>query len=150
MMWRDLDNFSSGSVCMVLASDYYDKEDYIRNYDEFLTLVSWIAMKIPFLDLKAPHEELRKEMREAFERVLHSGWYVRGNEVTQLENEFSNYAGTQLSVAYNDMRTPESILQPKARALSNSILSIPIGPHLKLSDADIVIQVLRSHLDAGV
>lgn len=38
MMWRDLDNFSSGSVCMVLASDYYDENDYIRNYKEFLSL----------------------------------------------------------------------------------------------------------------
>lgn len=38
MMWRDLDNFSSGAVCMVLASDYYDEADYIRNYDQFLAL----------------------------------------------------------------------------------------------------------------
>jgi dTDP-4-dehydrorhamnose 3,5-epimerase-like enzyme len=38
MMWRDLDNFSSGSVCMVLASTYYDVDDYIRNYEEFLAL----------------------------------------------------------------------------------------------------------------
>jgi len=38
MTWRDLNNFSSGSVCMVLASEYYDAEDYIRNYDEFLSL----------------------------------------------------------------------------------------------------------------
>ncbi len=36
MIWRDLDNFSSGSVCMVLASEYYDEADYFRNYDEFL------------------------------------------------------------------------------------------------------------------
>ena len=35
MMWRDLDNFSSGSVCMVLASDVYMESDYFRNYDEF-------------------------------------------------------------------------------------------------------------------
>lgn len=35
MMWRSLDNFSSGSVCMVLASDIYAEEDYIRKYDEF-------------------------------------------------------------------------------------------------------------------
>ncbi len=34
-MWRDLDDFSSGAVCMVLASDVYLVEDYIRNYDEF-------------------------------------------------------------------------------------------------------------------
>lgn len=36
MMWRELDNFSSGSVCMVLASNLYSEEDYYRNYDEFL------------------------------------------------------------------------------------------------------------------
>ena len=35
-MWRDLGDFSSGAVCMVLASDVYVKEDYIRDYDEFL------------------------------------------------------------------------------------------------------------------
>jgi dTDP-4-dehydrorhamnose 3,5-epimerase-like enzyme len=35
MMWRELDNFSSGSVCMVLASDYYTESDYLRTYDEF-------------------------------------------------------------------------------------------------------------------
>lgn len=36
MMWRDLDNFSSGAVCMVLASEHYDEVDYIRDYDQFL------------------------------------------------------------------------------------------------------------------
>jgi dTDP-4-dehydrorhamnose 3,5-epimerase-like enzyme len=36
MMWRDLDNFSSGAVCMVLASDYYDEQDYFREYADFL------------------------------------------------------------------------------------------------------------------
>lgn len=35
MMWRDLDNFSSGAVCMVLASEHYDEADYIRDYDQF-------------------------------------------------------------------------------------------------------------------
>lgn len=35
-MWRDLEDFSSGAVCMVLASDVYKKEDYIRDYKEFL------------------------------------------------------------------------------------------------------------------
>ncbi len=35
-IWRTLDDFSSGSVCMVLASEGYDKEDYIRSYEEFL------------------------------------------------------------------------------------------------------------------
>jgi dTDP-4-dehydrorhamnose 3,5-epimerase-like enzyme len=35
-VWRNLDDFSSGSVCLVLASEKYDESDYIREYDEFL------------------------------------------------------------------------------------------------------------------
>ena len=46
---------------------------------------------VPFLDLRAPHEELRAELREAFERVLDSGWYILGNEVKQFEQEFAKY-----------------------------------------------------------
>jgi dTDP-4-dehydrorhamnose 3,5-epimerase-like enzyme len=36
MMWRELDNFSSGSVCLVLSSELFDPEDYYRDYDLFL------------------------------------------------------------------------------------------------------------------
>ena len=35
-VWRDLDDFSSGAVCLVLASEVYQAEDYIRDYNEFL------------------------------------------------------------------------------------------------------------------
>lgn len=35
-IWRTLDDFSSGAVCMVLASEGYTEEDYIRNYNEFI------------------------------------------------------------------------------------------------------------------
>lgn len=34
--WRELENFSSGAVCMVLASEVYDESDYIRDFDTFL------------------------------------------------------------------------------------------------------------------
>ncbi|WP_099290776.1 FdtA/QdtA family cupin domain-containing protein [Butyricimonas sp. Marseille-P3923] len=34
-IWRDLDDFSSGSICMVLASEKYDESDYIRDYKKF-------------------------------------------------------------------------------------------------------------------
>jgi dTDP-4-dehydrorhamnose 3,5-epimerase-like enzyme len=37
MIWRELDNFSSGSVCMVLASNLYDETDYYRDFDEYLS-----------------------------------------------------------------------------------------------------------------
>lgn len=34
-IWRELENFSSGAVCMVIASEVYNEEDYIRSYSEF-------------------------------------------------------------------------------------------------------------------
>lgn len=37
-IWRTLDDFSSGAVCMVLASEGYSEDDYIRNYDDFIKL----------------------------------------------------------------------------------------------------------------
>jgi hypothetical protein len=40
MLWREISNFSSGSVCLVLASDYYDEDDYYRDYDEFREAVT--------------------------------------------------------------------------------------------------------------
>lgn len=41
-LWRDLDNFSSGSICMVLASDVYDENDYFRDYEKF---IDWKSKK---------------------------------------------------------------------------------------------------------
>jgi hypothetical protein len=40
MVWRELDNFSSGSVCLVLASERYDEADYYRDYNDFLNALS--------------------------------------------------------------------------------------------------------------
>lgn len=39
LTWREIDNFSSGSVCLVLASEYYDPLDYYREYEPFLQAV---------------------------------------------------------------------------------------------------------------
>lgn len=38
-IWRTLDDFSSGAVCLVLAEDLFDEKDYIRNYKDYLTYV---------------------------------------------------------------------------------------------------------------
>jgi hypothetical protein len=39
LLWRELDNFSSGAICLALASAPYDEADYLRSYVEFLTAV---------------------------------------------------------------------------------------------------------------
>ena len=35
MVWREIENFSSGAVCLVLASEHYDRDDYLYDYEEF-------------------------------------------------------------------------------------------------------------------
>lgn len=45
MTWRELDNFSSGSVCMVLASEFYTEADYMRNYSDFMCEVHSAALR---------------------------------------------------------------------------------------------------------
>lgn len=42
MIWRELDNFSSGSVCLVLASNIYEESDYYRDYDEYVSSLARI------------------------------------------------------------------------------------------------------------
>lgn len=39
LVWREIDNFSSGSVCLVLASEFYRESDYYRKYEDFLKAV---------------------------------------------------------------------------------------------------------------
>ena len=39
-IWRTLEDFSSGAVCLVLASELFDEEEYIYDYDEFLQITS--------------------------------------------------------------------------------------------------------------
>lgn len=40
-LWRELFEFSSGAICLVLTSEIYIESDYIRNYDDFLSWKSW-------------------------------------------------------------------------------------------------------------
>jgi dTDP-4-dehydrorhamnose 3,5-epimerase-like enzyme len=43
MVWREMDNFSSGTVCLSLASDYYDADDYIRDHGKYLEAARSLA-----------------------------------------------------------------------------------------------------------
>jgi len=49
--------------------------------------------RVPFLDLRAPYLELRNEIDDAVHRVLESGWYLLGEEISALETEYATYVG---------------------------------------------------------
>jgi dTDP-4-amino-4,6-dideoxygalactose transaminase len=52
-------------------------------------------MKVSFLDLRAQHAEIEQELESAFRRVLHSGWFILGEEVSAFEREFAAYCGVK-------------------------------------------------------
>lgn len=47
LVWREIDNFSSGSVCLVLASEYYSEDAYFRDYETYLQVVRQPANAFP-------------------------------------------------------------------------------------------------------
>ena len=53
---------------------------------------------IPFLDLKSINGQYADELKQACARVIDSGWYIMGNELTQFESEFANYCGTKYAI----------------------------------------------------
>jgi dTDP-4-amino-4,6-dideoxygalactose transaminase len=52
-------------------------------------------MKVPFLDLRRVHLELRSELDAAYRRAMDSGWYILGQEVMEFEREFAAYCGAR-------------------------------------------------------
>lgn len=56
------------------------------------------AFRVPFLDLAAAYGELRKELDEAYHRVMNSGWYLLGEEVKTFETEFAATSGAEYCV----------------------------------------------------
>jgi dTDP-4-amino-4,6-dideoxygalactose transaminase len=55
-------------------------------------------MKIPFLDMVNPYEELKAELDEAYFRFMKSGWYILGKETEAFEQEFANYCGSKYCI----------------------------------------------------
>lgn len=53
---------------------------------------------IPFLDLKSINQQYQNELKEACARVIDSGWYIMGNELSQFESEFAEYCGTKHAI----------------------------------------------------
>jgi len=57
---------------------------------------------IPFLDLKAINLAHEERLKKAFDRVLHSGWYILGQEVKSFEQEFAAYCGTEHAIGVSN------------------------------------------------
>lgn len=82
---------------------------------------------IPFLDLKAINAQYRDELVTACTRVIDSGWYIGGNELSQFEQRFADYCGTEFAIGV-------------ANGLDALVLTLRAWKELgKLTDGDEVI-----------
>ena len=75
-------------------------------------------MKIPFVDLRSMHMEIKDELQEVFDRVLDTSAFVLGSEVLRFEQEFASYVGTRHCVAVNT----------GTAALHLALAALEIGP----------------------
>ena len=97
-MWREMFDFSPDAVLLVLASESYDESDYIRNYDDFLEFIKVNRMKIPFATFKPMHDEIRKDLDQAYNKVIDSNYFIQGKECELFEKEFADYCNAKYCV----------------------------------------------------
>ena len=96
-----MDEFDRQSLVGVLASDDYDADDYIRDYDEFR---DWLAGRraedapVPYLDLRRAHGGMRPELNAAIGATIESGQFIGGPLVADFERDFAAYCDTGCAV----------------------------------------------------
>src|SRR5436190_3317154 len=98
--WRELENFSPGTIVAVLASEEYDEADYIRDYDKFR---AWLGENerncgVPYVPLKRQHDVMGLELERVLERELHSGTYIAGSTLEEFEHAFAAYCQSEFAI----------------------------------------------------
>ncbi|KIE04798.1 dTDP-3-amino-3,6-dideoxy-alpha-D- galactopyranose transaminase [Candidatus Jidaibacter acanthamoeba] len=99
--WREITDFAPNTVCLVLASEVFDENDYIRSLEEFKKWEQEQNTKlqaVPFLDLKRYYDHIGQELLVGCEEVLKSGCYISGSELSNFEQEFAKYCGVNFAI----------------------------------------------------
>lgn len=79
--------------------------------------------EIPFLDLRATYLEIKDELDAAYQRVMNSGWYILGEEVTAFEREFAQYCGTKHCVGVaNGLEALQLILRACGLEIGDEVI----------------------------
>ena len=99
-----------------------------------------MSSQVKFLDLKAINLKHEAALQQAFSRVLHSGWFIKGNEVQAFEKEFAEYIGVKHCIGVaNGLDALELIVEAyKIMGIFKEgdeiiVPSIPISPRFSLS-----------------
>ena len=98
--WREIELFPN-TILSILASEKYEEEDYIRDYQEFK---SWLEQRntvhtVPYIAMNRCHEDLKYQMQSVFDNTLKGNTFILGNAVKKFEKNFSNYCETAHAIA---------------------------------------------------
>ncbi len=95
--WRQLVDFSEDAVCVVLASDEFSEDDYIRNFEDF---EKWETRQqiVPYLDLKRSLTDDGLNIEASIIKTLRKGSYILGPEVSAFEKEFADFVDSKYSI----------------------------------------------------
>ena len=99
MICAHLDNFSSGSVCLVLASVAFDEADYYRDYQGICRWSEGRRHDYPLSRYQARVLGTKEELDDAYRRVMKRNWFILGEEDEAFEQEFADYCGVKHCVA---------------------------------------------------
>lgn len=100
----------------------------------FVLDVTMVNKMISFLDLKEVNAQYESELKDSFSRILKSGWYIAGNELSEFEKQFSAYCGTKHAIGV-------------ANGLDALILTLRAWKELgKLKDGDEVIVQANTYI----
>ena len=94
--WRVMKDFSQDAVMLVLASDDYDPDEYIRDYAEFRR---WLAGRakteqVPYIDFTRRFNALRLELEQTAAAVMKESRYIMGPRLERFEKDFAVFCGT--------------------------------------------------------
>lgn len=95
-------------------------------------------MIIPFIDLKREYAEISEEITQSIQRVVKSGWFILGEEVKKLEEEFANYIGTKYGIGVNS-GSDALLLTLKALGIGKGDEVITVS-HTFISTVDAIVR----------
>src|SRR5215471_67844 len=86
--------------------------------------------QVPFLDLRETYLEIKDELDAAYQRVMNSGWYILGEEVTAFEKEFAEYCGTKHCVGVgNGLEALQLILRALGIGVGDEVI-VPANTYI--------------------
>ncbi len=100
-IWKDIEEVKKNTILLVLASEKYDKNDYLRSKREFENYINY-KIKRPVIShhcIERMHNQLTYEFNEKFDRVLKNNNFILGDEVKKFEKNFANFSKAKYSIS---------------------------------------------------